>query len=253
MENKANALRGLALFTHKLRMAEQAIFDSDTTARLNALHEHYSDKVGVMGLDGLHPAARLADAVIAAGQESGTTVAEAIADVEARMAEPSIVVASSAPHTIVNRHFAHSTEPLIKGRFGRVITLQEDEQTKPFNSQAATYSDAQTNDASSVFGNIEVLDLIGDVDKPGLSLEGKRKLGLVAADADGSEADTALADDTVFGIMHIEDGEVKEIECPYCHAFDVYMIGYDQYGCFGCDKEFPIPAGISDIHDVIEG
>lgn len=203
--------------------------------RAKELGMAYEGSVGVSGVDGLYPAKRLATAVLEVSTYDYDGIGIDIG--------PELVLnyyndnlSDKHPSVIEKSNYIPSGEK-IDGSWGRNIVSEADDFEKQIRSNYAS-EDSE-----------EVIDLLDDVVKSELSIEGQRKTGIISNIFDTSK-DTAkiLKDDeiTLGKIWFSENGEIERVECPYCNKSDSYPIKHDTFGCFVCDNTFQVPMEMGD-------
>ena len=231
--------RGEMTFLAKIHAA---IPNMTSTAlhRATLLCAAFHGNIKSMPLDGSYAAVRLASSVVIVASDDKVSEDDLVS---ATLENYNLADPAALSRTVVPKHFAHENSE-VEGNFGHHEAVKPDAPMLSLQGLTTNYRREFEFDA-------DVIDLLEDADVAELSIEGKRKLGLVdvnfnsLTDVDDSE----LIDTRVYGVASLgADGQVESITCPHCGKLDVYTIGLSEYGCFGCDAEFPVKIGMSDLH-----
>lgn len=203
--------------------------------RAKELGAAFEDMVGVSGVEGLYPAKRLATAVL--------EISTVGYDGSGFDLGPELVInyyndklSDKHPAVIEKSNYVPSGKK-IDGSWGRNIETEADDFEKQIRLNALE-EDGEN-----------IIDLLQDVMKSELSIEGQRKSGIISNifDVTKDQAVTLVDDENAMGrIWFDESGEIQRVECPYCKKSDAYPIKHDTFGCFGCDNTFIVPMEMGD-------
>jgi len=238
-----NQQRGQALFESKIQTSG---LSNEEQIVLNALKKHFMDQVGVMPTGGLLAAARIAQACINAVKE------DAQADF-ASMAMRALVLYGELNHV-------KTVEPVLNDEQIKQHNAITDALFKELNANSV--SDNGDNVAKVLTkdknGNIQErtlimddIDMLDDIENEDLSIEGKRRLGMISKDYDTLSGDAVVETNTrstlPFGtIVALDNGE-WEILSPFTNTSDVYPVGDGIYCCLATDKKFRIDLNLADL------
>lgn len=256
-----NIQRGQSTFNSLLQSSKQTM-DTDACERLEALKAHYWENVGIMPMNGLYAAKRLAEACItaAASELSGE---DSIALTEKIYEESAQGKSTSA--------FRLSNQDVIKDR-GKVVDGYSDSGDKEHDD--TTKFLANIIDSTVVSKGVEsfvvdeedgeirefdaeVVDLIEDAAAEGqLSVEGMRAMGLVGMDFDTTK--DKITDEIITSAHQLTQQPEKKnwsydadgfltIFCPSCGEDKIYPMGESMFGCFKCDTEFKFTHNLGDV------
>lgn len=257
----ANILRGQSTFKTILD-ADIKSLDADAAACLKELQTHFWDMVGIMPMNGLYAAKRIAVACVKAASEPADNLEARIAIVLALYENTSV---ASAPafrltdqdsiknrgtikegyidsgdeeHDSTTKELASSIKEVSSSRFGVTTFLIEDEDGEVHNFDA------------------EVINMLDDAAAEGeLSLEGMRAIGLIEADFDTTKNSVSgIVLTAADNLIHQDkqnwrtdsDGFLV-IMCPSCSSEKIYPMGENMFGCFDCDKEFEFRHNLGDV------
>lgn len=255
----ANTSRGKSIF---LNLIEAEIQNNPESAEtLNKLKEYYTDKVGVMPLDELFGAKRMAESCIKAAcinvLEGGDIISIAEEYYKNTNSKPLLAQRIDNTSTVKNRgvivegyvNTGNDAHDSITKNLAQSIT-----DTSSYNSEIFKIEDenGEVHDMQ-----VEVINMIDDAaDEGALSIEGLRAVG--AIDVNHDNLKNILTDDD---IVELGKNFKKEdstnwtrdsygklvILCEKCNSEKIYPFGYDDlFGCFECDAEFKFKINLSD-------
>lgn len=227
-----NKVRGKLLFWKTI---EESDLPEKMLERAKELGRGFEDLVGVSAYEGLYPAKRLAEAVLEvstwgyddAGFDLGPD--QVIKYFNEKLSD-------KHPVAIKSSNYVPSGAKL-DGSWGREVQSEADDFEKQIRS-AALAEDQE-----------EIIDLLDDVMKSELSVEGQRKTGIISNIFDttkGTVQDLKDEDNLMGRIWFTDSGEIEKVECPYCNKSDAYPIRHDTFGCFVCDETFKVPMEMGD-------
>lgn len=254
MSNDPNIKRGTELFTKKIQEAG--------LGNLGELFiQEFEGQVGIMPVDGLYAAKRLADACIQAapfapGMENDALFAYIL----------EIYGGTIGANSGFARRLSESDEIKDRGRtiegFADSGDAKHDELTRAFNEEIISTTPvgeterfiAEDEDGEIHEFDAEVIDLVFDAAKEGeLSIEGMRSLGIIAPDFNTTS--DVLTDDAIERAQNLQSGEQQNwrmedgfiiVLCPKCGSEKLYIGGGGLYGCFDCDAEFYFDMNLND-------
>jgi len=253
-----NFTRGLAIFQNKLEAASDASTDSTYKEVIERSFEHYKDSVGVMALGaGVFAAARLADTIIKLLETKVRAFDHEVwcKLVEETYAESYNTTPTSTPEIkkpvaklIASKHyFAKSDGQIDPSKLGHADILDVNSPeaiAKRLQMIEIAKGDVLIEDHNGT--QLERIDLFDDMYDEDLGVEGLRRRGIIAADYDSTSGNEPIilkkvSVKPILGQVGFrEDGSIEWVQCPNCQARDVYNIGYEEYGCFSCGKDFHV-------------
>lgn len=258
----ANLQRGQNIFDSFIAF-ELTKMDAESSERLTALKNHYWLQVGVMPMNGLYAAKRLAEVCCRAALTQTASVEESIANVEKLYEESN--------STKLNSTFRLNNHDGIKDR-GKVVDgysesgdLLHDNATqqladdigstvvpKILESFVVEEEDGEVREFDA-----EVIDLIDDAASLGhLSVEGLRAIGVIDMSFDTTTED--ITEDIIVSAHQLTNQNEKQnwdydsqgfliIYCPSCGLDKVYPMSDSMFGCFECDTEFKFMHNLGDV------
>ena len=276
-----NKLRGKSLFLQKTENHGLELNDAQQ-ARLTALRAAFEDQVGVMPIDkdGVYGAARLATAVIevvkhddpSLDQAQGVYLVQCVIASYQNAKNPSPTQASRAV-----RLTAELTEEETTKKLGREIEASNvlsahatAHERIVWEGQQAALAQLSADAEPDYVGLNNNLDLIKDIKKADLGVEGLRVRGYLPANYDTVSGGVVINlaednDDSPKGIVTFAaDGSVDRIQCPFCVeklgntrvnprsgetefvGTGLYSAGLDKMACFDCDGEFEVELTLDD-------
>lgn len=96
----------------------------------------------------------------------------------------------------------------------------------------------------------DINNLISDVEKNDLSIEGKRAVGYLPKDfdtLDPRQSDELEVDRIPLAILSNDTNNNLILICPNCYSDSLYDQGYSRYICMDCDTEFRSSFGLGDL------
>ncbi len=227
-----NKVRGKLLFWKTI---EGSDLPEKMMARAKELGQGFEDLVGVAAYEGLYPAKRLAEAILevstldydGSGFDLGPD--QVIKYYNEKLSD-------KHPAAIKSSNYIPSGEK-IDGSWGREVVSEADDFEKQIRSAAAD-QDSEP-----------MIDLLSDVLRSDLSVEGQRKTGIISNifDTTKDTAEDLSDEENVMGkIWFTDSGEIERVECPYCNKSDAYPLRHDTFGCFACDHTFHVPMEMGD-------
>jgi hypothetical protein len=258
----ANILRGQTTFKTTLD-ADIKSLDVDAAACLKELQTYFWDRVGIMPMNGLYAAKRIAAACLKAAvtpvdnlnarialaidlyENTGAASAPAFRLTDQDViknrgtSKEGYIDSGDKEHDDTTKELANTIKEVSHTRHGVTTFLIEDEDGEVHNFDA------------------EVIDMLGDAAAEGeLSVEGMRAIGLIEADFDTTKNSVSgivltAADNLVHQDKknwRIDNDGFLVIMCPACESEKIYPMGENMFGCFDCDKEFEFRHNLGDVN-----
>ena len=239
-----NLERGRELFERKLLRAQ--LVNAQHVELLTMLRKSFRDQVGVMGINGAFAASRLADACIEAVQsdetESDLVVAMALQKYLEKSPERMQTKRSENPGELKKVREASEEEVMADPNYQDKLLLHEE-----FASMQP-YKDPVDGVAAN---NCDFVDVMDDIPKEYLTVEGKRSRGFIAANFDTTQDEAPEeTDDNRMRIKvpahgRYELGEMvmaKQyvLQCPRCFSRRMHVDGENWMDCMDCEARFII-------------
>lgn len=256
----ANTSRGKSIF---LNLLESEILGGSQNAEiLQELKEYYADKVGVMPLDELFGAKRMAESCIKAADvkisDGGDVTAIAEEFYKITNSKPLLAQRIENTSTVKNRgvivegyvNTGDDAHDAMTKNLAESIT-----DTSSYNSEIFKIEDG---DGEIHEMQVEVINMIDDAaDEGALSIEGLRAVGAIEVNHDNLKQILTDGDVIELGnkFRKTNSSNWKKDEydnliilCEKCNSEKIYPFGYDDlFGCFDCNAEFQFKINLSDI------
>lgn len=258
----ANIQRGQNIFDSFIAF-ELTKMDAESSERLTALKNHYWLQVGVMPMNGLYAAKRLAEVCCRAALTQTASIEESIANVEKLYEESNSNKTNTAFR--LNNHDGIKDRGKVVDGYSESGDVLHDSATKQLAegigstvvSQGLESFTVEEEDGEVRIFDAEVIDLIDDAASLGhLSVEGMRAVGIIDMSFDTT---TENITEEIIASAHqlTKQSENKNwdydsegfliIYCPSCGLDKVYPMGDSMFGCFECDTEFKFMHNLGDV------